>query len=364
MRLRRLFSLACLTLIPLARASAQDTTRYTRADTLRGSNGPERAWWDATFYDLRVRVDPADSTVRGANGITYRVLQPAQVMQIDLQVPMEVDSIVQDRRNLAFRRDSNAYFVTLAARQRAGEVRTVTVYYHGRPRVGRRLPWDGGFTFPRDSLGTPFIATANEGLGASVWWPVKDHLADEPDSQRIAITVPDPLVDVSNGRLRSTTPNGDGTTTYEWFVSSPINTYNVAVNAGAYAHFSDTLDGEAGRLTLVELGVSTDADSLWFCMKPEKKARDPRFAFVQRREFAQRALDVITFHRIPDEVRWSLRPLRQLRRRHRGDAHTLDAIRPLQREPVAAQCLCRLPTHKERHVAARCHQLRAEIPAH
>jgi len=245
--------LIALTLAPLASASAQqDTTHYTHADTLRGSNGPGRAWWDAAFYDLHVRVNPADSSIAGWNGITYRVLAVPAVseMQIDLQPPMVVDSIVQDRRRLEWRRDSNAVFVTLRARQRAGEARTLTVWYHGRPRVAVRPPWDGGFQWAHDSSGTTWIATSNEGLGASVWWPLKDTGADEPDSQRIAITVPDPLIDVSNGRLRSTTHNADGTTTFEWFVSSPINNYDVAVNAGRYAHYSDTLTGEGGTLTL------------------------------------------------------------------------------------------------------------------
>ena len=236
-------------LVP-ASLAAQAPRAFTHADTLRGSNGPARAWWDAQFYDLHVTVNPSDSSIRGWNGITYKVLQPSQEMQIDLQAPMEVDSMVQARRRLTYRRDGNAFFVTLQARQRTGDVGTVTVYYHGKPRVGARLPWDGGFTYPRDSTGGQWIATANEGIGASLWWPVKDYLADEPDSQRIAVTVPDPLIDVSNGRLRSTTPNNDGTTTFEWFVTSPINTYNVEINAGNYAHFSDTLDGERGKLTL------------------------------------------------------------------------------------------------------------------
>jgi len=156
---------------------------------------------------------------------------------------------VQDRHALTYRRDGNAFFVTLRERQRAGDLKTATVYYHGKPRVARRPPWDGGFTWARDSVGNLWIATTCEGLGASVWWPLKDLLADEPDSQRIAITVPDSMVDVSNGRLRSTTHNADGTTTYEWFVADPINSYDVAVNAGIYAHFADTLDGEAGKLT-------------------------------------------------------------------------------------------------------------------
>ena len=248
--MRGIALLTALTLLPGTRARAQDTTRYTHADTLRGTNGPGRVWWDVGFYDLHVRLHLADSSIAGWNGITYRVLTPAREMQIDLQPPLTVDSFVQDRRKLRYRRDGNAFFVTLTARQRVGESRTVTVWYHGKPRVGRRLPWDGGFTFPGDSLGNPWIATANEGLGASVWWPCKDYLADEPDSQRIAITVPDSLADVSNGRLRGTTANRDGTTTYEWFVASPINTYDVEINAGRYAHYSDSLAGEAGRLTL------------------------------------------------------------------------------------------------------------------
>ncbi len=242
-------------------AVAQDTTHFSHADTLRGSNGPARAWWDVQFYDLHTRVNPQDSSITGWNGITYRVLQPAREMQIDLQQPLVVDSMVQDRRKLTYRRDGNAFFVTLPTQQRSGASRTVTVWYHGKPRVGRRLPWDGGFTFPTDSLGNRWIATANEGLGASVWWPTKDYLADEPDSQRIAITVPDPMIDVSNGRLRSTTKNRDGTTTYEWFVTSPINTYNAEINAGQYTHFGDTLDGEAGKLTLDFWPLAYHADT-------------------------------------------------------------------------------------------------------
>ena len=238
--------IAALTLLTVA----QDTTRYTRADTLRGSNGPARSWWDVQFYDLHVSVNPRDSSISGWNRIAYRVLQPGREMQIDLQPPLVVDSIVQGRRRLAFRRDGNAFFVTVSAPPRAGTAEAVTVWYRGKPRIGPRLPWDGGFTFQQDSLGHPWIATANEGRGASVWWPVKDYLADEPDSQRIAITVPDSIVDVSNGRLRNVTRNRDGTATYEWFVASPINTYNVTINAGRYGHFSDTLAGAAGKLSL------------------------------------------------------------------------------------------------------------------
>jgi len=242
-------------------AAAQAPKPFTHADTLRGSNGPWRAWWDVTFYDLHVNVRPADSTISGYNVITYRVTQSAAEamaaahatalqMQIDLQVPMAVDSIVQNGARLAYVRDGNAFFVAMPGAPRAGDVGTVTVHYHGQPRAAKRPPWDGGFIWQRDTLGNRWIATADEGLGASVFWPNKDYLADEPDSQRVAITVPDPMVNVSNGRLRSTTKNADGTTTFEWFVAEPINNYDVAVNAGTYAHWTETFAGESGPLSM------------------------------------------------------------------------------------------------------------------
>jgi aminopeptidase N len=228
----------------------RDSTTYTRADTLRGTIGPDRAWWDVEFYDLHVAINPADSSIRGHNGIVYRVLHPAKSMQIDLQMPLAVDSITQDGRALTHRRDGNALFVALTAPQRTGARKTVTVYYHGKPKAARRPPWDGGFTWAVDSLGNRWIATSNQGLGASVWWPNKDTQADEPDSQRVAITLPDSLVDISNGRLRSVTHDANGMATYEWFVTSPINNYDIAVNAGTYDHFSDIYRGESGPLTL------------------------------------------------------------------------------------------------------------------
>ena len=251
--MRRPFLLAALAALTVSAAGkSQPAPVFTRADTLRGSNTPERAWWDAAFYDLHVRVNPSDSSVAGYNAITYRVLRssPAREMQIDLQQPLLVDSVVQDGTELSVRREGNALFVRLLSPQRRGTKRTISVHYHGKPTVAVRAPWDGGFVWGRDSLGSDWVATANEGLGASVWWPNKDIYSDEPDSQRVAITVPDPIIDVSNGRLRSTTRNGDGTTTYEWFVANPINNYNVAVNAGRYEHFSDVYQGERGKLTL------------------------------------------------------------------------------------------------------------------
>jgi aminopeptidase N len=246
--IRCLALLLGLPLLPPLPGLAQTRT-FTRADTLRGSITPERAWWDVTFYDLHVRLDPSDSTIRGWNGITYRVSGKPREMQIDLQEPLRVDSVVQAGRRLVFRREGNAFFVRPAGRQRVGETGSVTVYYSGRPKVAENPPWDGGLIWSRGPRGEPWISVACQELGASVWWPTKDTQADEPDSQRVALTVPDSLQALANGRLRGVERGPDGTT-WEWFVSAPINNYVVSAYVGRYAQMNETFVGEAGPLTL------------------------------------------------------------------------------------------------------------------
>ena len=248
MLLSRLRLFLALSLLPSLPVLAQQRG-FTHADTLRGSITPERAWWDVVFYDLHVTLNPADSTISGWNGITYRVTGKPRAMQVDLQEPLAIDSVIQDGTKVRYRRDGNAFFLAVAG-QKKGMTGTVTVYYHGTPQAAKNPPWDGGLIWARDSEGLPWIATACQGLGASVWWPTKDTQADEPDSQRIAVTVPDSLTAVANGRLRGVEPAGKGWTTYEWFVTSPINNYDVAASAGRYAHFEDSYEGEEGHLTL------------------------------------------------------------------------------------------------------------------
>ena len=232
-------------------ATAQRRDSFTRADTLRGSyTTPGRAWWDVTFYDLHVAINPADSSIRGYNAITYKVLEPAQLLQIDLMEPLQVDSMVQDGNAVPFQREGNAFFAKLPAAPAAGAAKTITVHYHGKPLVAKRPPWEGGFTWAADSLGRPWVVTTDQGMGASAWWPNKDTQADEPDSQRIALRVPDPMINVSNGRLVKTIQHDDKTTTYEWFVKNPINNYAIAVAAGSYEHWNEIYEGERGELTM------------------------------------------------------------------------------------------------------------------
>ncbi|MFZ9673907.1 MAG: M1 family metallopeptidase [Flavobacteriaceae bacterium] len=245
MNCKHWFLLSALAAISHAQAQKQ----FTQQDTLRGSIGPGRIWWDVASYDLSVKIDPAHKTISGSNTITYRPTAEGTWMQIDLQEPLVIDSIQQKGVLLPFQRMGNAYRVDGLITSPLSQPHELTVYYHGSPRTAVRAPWDGGFSWDIDQNGTPFIATSCQGLGASVWWPNKDHMYDEAEKMKISVTVPEGLKDVSNGQLIDELTDS-GWSTYVWQVTNPINNYGVNINIGSYVHFGEIYSGESGPLKM------------------------------------------------------------------------------------------------------------------
>ncbi len=223
---------------------------FTRQDTLRGSITSERAWWDLSYYDLAIDVDVEGKSLKGTNTIYFFVIIPQQVMQIDLQEPLAITHVDYKGQKLSYTREGNVYHIRFPYPLVAGDRDKITIQYEGVPVVAVRPPWDGGLTWSKDDNDNPFVATSCQGLGASVWWPCKDHMYDEPDSMLIRITAPPSLTDVSNGRLRHIDYLPDGRKTFHWFVSNPINNYGVNLNIGRYAHWTDTIHGEKGVLDM------------------------------------------------------------------------------------------------------------------
>lgn len=222
---------------------------FSQQDKLRGSITSERAWWDLQHYDLKVEVYPETRTIKGENTITYKVLEKGRLMQIDLQPPMKIDKAVQGGKEVSFTSDGNAHFIKLKKKS-TGSVQKLTLYFSGTPREAIRAPWDGGFSWAKDKNGKHFIATSNQGIGSSVWWPNKDHPADEPDNGvNLAITAPGDLVAVGNGRLVKTEEEGNKKTWY-WQVVNPINNYGVNVNIGDYVNFKEVFEGLNGNLDM------------------------------------------------------------------------------------------------------------------
>lgn len=229
---------------------AQQKKVFNHADTLRGSITPERAWWDVLRYDITVKPDYISRTTEGKNIITYRVLNDhhPNVMQIDLQDTLRIDSAVLDHKQLSFIKEGNVWHIKMPV-QKKFSIHSIAVSFSGKTRIAPRAPWDGGWTFTKDSLGRPWMTVTCQGLGASVWYPCKDHQSDEPDNgASLIMIVPDTLVAIANGRLQSKKINGDGTATYKWAVINPINNYDIIPYIGKYVNFSETYNGEKGKL--------------------------------------------------------------------------------------------------------------------
>ena len=226
------------------------TENVTRQETLRGSVTPEREWWDVLHYHLQVEFLPETKRLKGSNTITFKTLKPGNKMQIDLQPPLAITKINHGNAQLKFEREGNVYWVMFEKDLAQGVEDKIEVFYEGVPVVSKNPPWVGGITWGRDDLGQHFIVTTCQGIGASIWWPNKDHGADEPDrGMQTSVTVPDNLVAVSNGRLKKTDHDvAAKKKAYHWEVLNPINNYGVNVNIGNYVNFTEKYQGKGGVL--------------------------------------------------------------------------------------------------------------------
>jgi tetratricopeptide (TPR) repeat protein len=225
----------------------------TRAQLLRGEYGKARSNNDLLYYHLDVKIDPATKTVAGKNTIKFRMLNEDTKIQIDLWANLNVDKILMGTTPLKYERELNAVFITFPAPIKPGREVSIDFYYSGTPTQTGRF---GGFTFGKDPAGRPWVFTACEGEGSSIWFPSKDQWRDEVESMDISVAVPSNLTNVSNGRFISKKDVGGGFTQFNYRVHYPINSYNVSVNIGAYAHFSDT----AGPVTLDFYALPEDLD--------------------------------------------------------------------------------------------------------
>ncbi|RZJ77362.1 MAG: M1 family peptidase [Flavobacterium sp.] len=232
---------------------------YSKADSLRGMLTPLRTCYDINFYHLDVKIDIDEKTVSGSNEFAFTATQDFNKLQFDLFENLAIEKVEYKGTTIPFTREFNAVFVTFPKTIKKGSKDKFKVFYGGKPVVAKNPPWDGGFIFKKDKGGNPFVSVACQGLGASVWWPTKDHQSDEVDSMLISISVPKDLDEVSNGRLRNIVDKPNGYRQHNWFVANPINNYNVTFYIGKYAHWTDNYTGEDGNLTIDYWSLKEDS---------------------------------------------------------------------------------------------------------
>ena len=229
---------------------------YSRKDSLRGSLTNLRSCYDVYFYDLNVIIDEKEKFIENSfNEISFDVISDFQKIQIDLSLNMEILLIEFEDTELNYTREFDAVFIDFPRELKTGDRSKIKIWYNGYPRKAVNPPWDGGFSWKKDKNNNPWIGVSCQGLGASVWWPCKDHQSDEPDSMRITVSARKPLQIICNGNLINETITWsnilqDSLNRSEWFISYPINNYNVTLNIGDYTHFQDQYISDKDTLDL------------------------------------------------------------------------------------------------------------------
>ena len=223
---------------------AEPYPKPTPRAKLLGELTAPRTCYDVTFYELNIDIDLDNRMIAGYVDFYAWAVNEFTELQFDLAKNMVLDEVNYKGRSLTYTREEDAVFVTFPAVQ-AGTQFQFRVTYHGKPAEAKKPPWDGGFVWEKDKAGRDFVGVACEGDGASLWWPCKDHPTEEPDSMAINITVPSDIMCVANGRLREKVET-DVKTSYKWFVTKPINNYNVSVNIANYAVIADTIHSVTG----------------------------------------------------------------------------------------------------------------------
>jgi aminopeptidase N len=250
--MKRFFLINCTLFLFLSLTKAQPLSKkqtFSKQDSLRGSINEERKWWDVQHYAIDVEPDYISETIKGHVIISFKALKAGNKMQIDLQEPMTLNEAVFQNVKLTFSREGNVYHIQFPESPAKNSINKLQLSFSGKPRKAINPPWDGGWIWKKDEKGNPWMSVACQGLGASVWFPCKDHQSDEPDlGASLQMIVPDSLVAVGNGQLTEKESLNNGKTAYTWSVKNPINNYNIIPYIGKYVHWKETYAGEKGEL--------------------------------------------------------------------------------------------------------------------
>ena len=217
---------------------------FTHCDSLQGKLTALRSCYDVLFYDLAMTIEPETKSLHGSNMIRFRAMQDFDRLQVDLHANLNIDKILYHGVGLTYTRDCNAVFVDFPRVVRQGSVDSMTILYGGVPLEPEMLSLRGGIFWLTNRDNKMWIESVTQGIGANVMWPCKDHLSDRADSMRISVTIPSGLEEISNGQLLGRTELPGGQTRYVWYVHYPVPTYDIAINTGDYAHFSDVYAGK------------------------------------------------------------------------------------------------------------------------
>ena len=237
---------------------------------VRGSSSggplmPEQAAYDVKSYDLDLRIDPDAQTIKGALTAHALIVNPLEWFVLDLDPPLVVDAVTlvssagKALESLRHERRGEKLWIAFPKTKKPGEEVWVKIAYGGKPRVAPRPPWVGGFAWSKTKSGDHWFTVTCQNDGADIWFPVKDHPSDKPETTSLHYTVPRPLVAVANGLLQKVVDNKDGTRTFNWYTQQPINNYSITLNVAPYRTIEDKYTSIAGTTVPVVFWILPEA---------------------------------------------------------------------------------------------------------
>jgi aminopeptidase N len=215
--------------------------------------------FDVLHYDLDLDLHIAEAALAGTVAVRLTAKAALDTVLLDLVEELVVSEVTwriepaASWESLPHVHDGDRLRLLLPEPLSAGQTAWVRIRYEGEPP--RHGPLYSGLMFrsyvdPYDSTYTlPAVGNVSEPWSAHSWWPCKDHPHDKATA-RIAVTVADTLVAISNGTLVDESTPAPGRRRFVWEENHPIATYLISLAVSGYSSWEESCAGLNGPVTL------------------------------------------------------------------------------------------------------------------
>ena len=256
---------------------AQNSNNNSRDLSYLTSGGklhPLQAIMDIRHYTIALDIDIANRSFKGSTEVNLNLSEKTNTILLDLIHLYTITQIKVNNKVVAFDQKDDKIFINSAAGFEIGNQK-VLVEYNGIPPVAIKPPWDGGFTWAKDSNGNDWISINIQAEGGKMYFPCKDHPSDEPnEGVDMKITVPKNLVVAGPGLLQSVTTK-NSKSTYFWKTNYTISNYCILFNIGKYKVAKDLYTTIMGNTVPIEYYV-LEVDTAQAKKVIELKKRDTK----------------------------------------------------------------------------------------
>ena len=265
-------------LLHVSNLQAQHTDNINDRDimylTSGGKLNPVQANMDIRHYTIALDVDMMNQSISGYTEVSMNLLKKTDTILLDFIHLYNVSKITVNGKSANVVHHDDKLFITSSNGFESGAA-NVRVYYAGKPPVAARPPWDGGFTWSKDSNGNDWMSINIQGEGGKMYFPCKDHPSDEPnEGADLHITIPSNLKVAGPGLLMNVSTKKNKST-YHWKTNYTISNYCILFNIGKYKVVKDEYTTINGNKVPIEYYV-LEVDTMHAKKVIETKKRDSR----------------------------------------------------------------------------------------